>query len=73
MEFYKGSRKKTKKDFHVKIISKSLERLLKKGLITAVAVRTEKKWFIKEIFLTRKGKKVVKELKGRQLILKLDS
>jgi hypothetical protein len=50
----------------VKIISKSLERLIEKGLMTGYGERTKEKWFIREVQLTALGRRVAKKLIGVQ-------
>ena len=42
----------------VKVITKSLERMIDKELLIGYGVRTPHKWFIKEIKLTAKGSKL---------------
>lgn len=39
----------------VKVITKSIERLIDRELATGYGVRTPHKWFIREVRLTRKG------------------
>jgi hypothetical protein len=58
IKFYKGRAKKDIKS----IITKSLERLIKKELVSVVAKKTAHKLFIKEIKLTNKGRKVAKSI-----------
>lgn len=69
--FYKKNKDPIKQIFRLKIISKSLNNLIKKGLLIAVVIKTQKRCYIKQVSLTNNGKKVVKELKGKQLKLKL--
>jgi len=47
-------------------VTKSLERLIDKELLVGYGVRTPHKWFIREIRLTPKGRKISKELVGWQ-------
>lgn len=54
--FYGG--KNIKEIARTKIITKSLERLIDKGLMVGYGVRTPKKWFIKEVRITKQGKKI---------------
>jgi len=70
LKFY-NSDKKVKKRDRVNIITKSLERLINNELMTGYGVRTPHKWFINEIKLTAKGKKIAKTLFGKQQILPL--
>jgi len=43
-------------------IHKSIEALVKKDLLVAFGHKTAKKWFIHKVKITRKGKKLIKEL-----------
>ncbi|MBU1164840.1 hypothetical protein KKA15_04760 [Patescibacteria group bacterium] len=70
LKFY-GIDKKTKQRDKVNIITKSLERLINHELMTGYGIRTSHKWFIKEVKLTEKGKKIAKTLFGKQQILPL--
>lgn len=66
VKFYDKQKKKPKQEDRVNIITKSLERLINKELLIGYGVRTSHRWFIKEIKLTSKGKKVAKKLLGEQ-------
>jgi len=66
VKFYETKHTKTKTKLQIKAISRSLERLIDKELLTGYGVRTSHKWFIKEIKLTPKGRKVAKKLLGEQ-------
>ncbi len=57
-----GVRKRTQQD----AVTKSLERLIDKGLLIGYGRRTPKKWFIDEVILTPKGRKETKKLLGKQ-------
>jgi len=50
----------------IKIISRSLERLINKGYAVGYGEKTQYKWFIKEIKLTALGRKLSKKLQGEQ-------
>lgn len=63
-KFYEGKSKKPKDA--VDSITKTLERLIDKGLIIGYGVRTPKKWYIKEARLTPAGRKLAKKLRGEQ-------
>lgn len=52
--FY-GIDSKVKLADRTKIITQSLERLIDRGFLVGYGVRTPKKWFIKEIKITRLG------------------
>ncbi len=49
-----------------KVITRSLERLIDKGLLVGYGVRTPQKWYIKEIRLTPLGRKAARKLNGEQ-------
>jgi len=48
------------------IITKSVERLINRGLVKILGFKTAEKWFIKEVILTSLGKKAARQLLGRQ-------
>jgi hypothetical protein len=52
-------------------MTKSLERLIDKGLMIGYGRRTPEKWFIDEIRLTDVGKKAARKLLGQQQKLPL--
>lgn len=60
--FYKGK----KPADAINIITKSAERLIKKELIVGFGEKTAHKWFIKQVKLTPKGRKLVRGLFGVQ-------
>ncbi|MFH1866649.1 MAG: hypothetical protein ABIJ81_01030 [Patescibacteria group bacterium] len=64
--FYDAQKKKPKKDDIVNIITNSLESLIDKELMVGYGVRTPHKWYIKEVKLTPKGRKVTRKLLGEQ-------
>lgn len=68
-KFYEG--KEVKPKDLVDTITKTLERLIDKGLLTGIGVRTPKKWYIKEVRLTPLGRRVAKKLQGEQQKLPL--
>jgi len=70
-KFYNNKKKSPKKEDQINIITKSIERLIERGLLVGYGVRTPEKWFIREIRLTRKGMKIAKELMGQQQKLKI--
>ena len=65
-EFYKTQKTKPKKRDIPGIITKSVERLIDRELMIGIGVRTAHKWFIKEVRLTPKGRKIARELLGKQ-------
>jgi hypothetical protein len=64
--FYSNQKNPPKKEDQTNIITKSIERLINKGLLVGYGVRTTEKWFIKEVRLSRKGRREGKELLGKQ-------
>jgi len=68
-KFYDGKEAKPKDV--VDTVTKTLERLIDKGLLTGIGVRTPKKWYIKEVRLTPLGRRVAKKLQGEQQRLPL--
>lgn len=68
-KFYNNKPKVPKGEDMGKIITKSLERLIAKGLIVGYGEITKEKWYIKEIQLTVAGRNVAKKLLGEQVKL----
>jgi len=71
LKFYDKQKKPPKKDDQQGIITRSLERLIDKGLMIGYGRRTPEKWFIDEIRLTGKGRKEARRLLGKQQALPL--
>jgi len=69
LSFYKKEQKIPNKILQTKIITKSLERLIEKGLLTGFGERTQYKWFIKEVKFTPQGKREAIKLLGVQTTL----
>lgn len=65
-KFYAAKKNQPKIEDQLNIITKSVERLIKKGLAKGVGTKTAKKWFVKEVILTKKGLKKAKDLLGQQ-------
>lgn len=65
-KFYDNQKNKPKTEDISGIITKSVERLIDRELMTGYGVRTPHKWFIKEVRLTAKGRKTARELQGKQ-------
>ena len=68
-KFYEG--KSVRRKEMVDTITKTLERMIDKGLLTGIGVRTPKKWYIKEVRLTPLGRRVAKQMQGEQQRLPL--
>ena len=69
ISFYRGQ-SKAKAELRTKIITGSLESLINRDLMVGYGLRTSQKWFIRDVGLTDKGKKMVRDLFGKQLKLK---
>jgi len=70
-KFYNKQKRPPKKEDQQGIITKSLERLIDKGLMVGYGRRTPEKWFIDEVRLTGKGRKESRKLFGQQQSLPL--
>jgi hypothetical protein len=68
-KFYDTKKQRPKAEATVNIITKSLESLIDKGFMTGYGVRTPEKWYIKEVKLTPKGRKLTWKLLGEQQVL----
>ncbi len=66
LQFYQKRKNPPTLSKQIKIITQSLERLIDKGLIVGFGHKTKEKYFIKEVKLTAAGKKVARELLGKQ-------
>jgi len=71
VKFYLAQKIRPQPEIFTKIITKSLERLIDKGLLVGYGERTQFKWFIKEIELTAAGRRLAKKLLGEQQKLPL--
>lgn len=66
LRFYNGQDDPPSRDDQINTITKALERMIDKELLTGYGVRTPKKWYIKEVRLTPVGRRVAKRLRGEQ-------
>lgn len=64
--FYVRSSRKISKDEIQNSITKSLERLIDKGLLIGYGRRTPRKWFIDSVKLTPVGRRQTRKLQGEQ-------
>lgn len=71
LEYYNAVTQKPDSDAQTKIITKSLTRLIDKGLCTAYGHRTPEKWYIEQVEITRSGIHEAKKLFGQQQRLPL--
>jgi len=66
VKFYDQEHQQTKVKQRVKVVTRCLERMIDKELLIGYGVRTPHKWFIKEIKLTAKGRRVARDLLHNQ-------
>lgn len=64
--FYSKQKKAPAKNIQIKIISRSLERLIDKGLLIGWGEKTQHKLYINQVGLTARAKKIAPGLLGRQ-------
>jgi Mn-dependent DtxR family transcriptional regulator len=64
--FYQNSKKAPNLKIQVNIVTKSIERLIERGILVGWATKTQHKLFITHIKLTPRGKKIAKKLLGQQ-------
>jgi len=70
-KFYSNAKSKPSPKDVINTITKSVERLIKKELVTGYGAKTSHKWFIRQVRLTPKGVKVARTLFGVQQKLPL--
>ena len=71
--YYKSKPHTPPEEQRVKIITRSLERLIAKGLLIAYGHKTQEKFFIEDVRLTIQGRRIARELAGKQMRLPLKS
>lgn len=72
-DFYKKHKNPPSQKIQTKIITKSIERLIEKGLLVGFGEKTQHKLFIKQIKFTPKGRKISQKLLGQQAQLPFGS
>ncbi len=65
-KFYESSKNPPNKELQAKIITRSIERLIDKGLLIGFGEKTQYKLFINQVKLTSRGKNITKKLLGQQ-------
>jgi len=65
-KFYANTKKPPNQKIRANIITKSIERLIAKGLLVGFGEKTQHKLFITQVRLTQQGKKEAQLLFGRQ-------
>ena len=73
LRFYSHNGKPPSHHDQVNAITVSIERLIDRELLTGYGVRTRRKWFIRSVTLTAKGKRLARALLGKQQQLPLKS
>ena len=68
---YEKQKEKPNKKDQADTITKSVESLIDKGFMVGYGVRTPKKWYIEEVRLMSKGRKLARKLLGEQQQLPL--
>lgn len=71
LKYYDKQEKSVKPADRPGILTKSIERLIDKGLMIGYGRRTPEKWFIDEVKLTPAGEKAARKLYGQQQTLPL--
>lgn len=66
LDFYRWQKHKPGPDSQLSIITKSVERLINRGLARGRGIKTAQKWYISQVLLTSSGKKAAKKLLGEQ-------
>lgn len=69
--FYKDQKEAPKQEDQQNAMTKSIERLIDKGLLTGYGRRTPEKWYIDTIRLMPAGRRMAKSLLGQQQRLPL--
>ena len=70
-KFYDNKKNSPSTKIRANIITKSIERLIDKGLLTGFGEKTQYKLFITQVKLTTRGKKAAQNLFGQQVSLPL--
>lgn len=65
-KFYTSQKNAPAKKIQANIITKSIERLIEKGLVVGFGEKTQHKLFIRQVRLTSLGKKSARQLLGQQ-------
>ncbi|MFZ6035790.1 MAG: hypothetical protein ACOYUK_01485 [Patescibacteria group bacterium] len=65
-QFYSSQKRKPSADDQQRIISRSIERLIERGMLIGYGRRTPEKWFIDEVRITALGRRTARKLYGTQ-------
>lgn len=69
LNFYDKQKDKPSEKDQVDTITKSAESLIDKGMMVGYGVRTPLRWYIEEVRLMPKGRKLARKLLGEQQLL----
>ena len=64
--YYSGLSDSLKRKDQTDALTKAILRLIARGLVVGVGVRTKEKWFIKEVQLTAAGRRAAKTILSKQ-------
>lgn len=68
-DFYNKIKSAPARKIQIKIISRSIERLIDRGLLVGFGEKTQYKLYISQVKITATGKKIAPALLGRQATL----
>ncbi|MDO8581349.1 MAG: hypothetical protein Q7S16_00540 [bacterium] len=71
LSFYEKQKDKPSEKDKADTITKSVDSLIDKGMMVGYGMRTPKKWYIEEVRLMPKGRKIARKLLGEQQKLPL--
>lgn len=71
LDYYSHRKDSPPADDQLSIITKSVDRLISRGLAKGAGIKTAEKWYVREVILTSLGKKTARRLLGEQQKLPL--
>lgn len=71
LHYYDKREEKPSEKDQVDTVTKSVESLIDQGFMVGYGVRTPRKWYIEEVRLMPKGRKLARKLLGEQQKLRL--
>ncbi|HNZ73065.1 MAG TPA: hypothetical protein PKG73_00460 [bacterium] len=66
LDFYRRQKDPPTAISQLSIITKSVERLISRGLVRGGGIKTARKWYIDRVMLTPAGRKLARRLLGEQ-------
>lgn len=73
LRFYSAGPKRLKPKDEISDLTRSVERLIDRGLVIGYGSKTAQRWFVTEVRLTPPGRRLARELLGTQQLLPLRS